>query len=160
MSNSFDRYDYDKSAPRADEDLPDRNRRVINTAAENVAKALSARKERMTAPPDKPRPKPLTEVAQVERQIYLANLALNKYEVMLEDGEELDVTMEARFLQHQDSLRKLATTLASLKAKADLGKDSEVELAKKMVDSGIPKEEVLELYPQNPKVAAALKELP
>jgi len=105
-----------------------------------------------------PRPKPLSEVAQLERQLYLANLALDKYEQRLEHGVELTPEEERLFLAHQDSLRKLETTLAALKAKADLSKKSDVDLAREMLAAGMEKEQVLALYENNESVRDALRD--
>lgn len=97
--------------------------------------------------------KGLSSVAQLERQLYLANLALNKYEDRLRSGEELDLQEEGMFLKHQDSVRKLETTLSALRAKADLSTKNDPELAMEMLNAGLKKPQVLSMYPNNPHVA-------
>lgn len=134
-------------------------RRIVQRSQETIEEALADRKQRRQAPPKaKPTYKPLTEVAQLERQVYLANLALNRFEVMLEDGDELNSEEGREFLQHQDSLRKLMTTLSALKAKANLTKKTDKELAVEMLEAGIDKETVLGLYGDDKQVVRAIKE--
>ena len=136
-----------------------KRRRLVAGAAESVAAAIAERKARLKAPPkSRDKYKPLTEVAQLERQVYLANQALNKYEVKLEDGEELDPQEETKFLQHQDSLRKLTTTLQSLRAKADISKKTDKELAQEMLEAGIDKETVLSMYADDPATTRAIED--
>lgn len=133
-------------------------RRIVDGAT-TVTRAIAERKERLAAPPQaKETYKALTEIAQVERQVYLANLALNKFEVKLEAGEALNDAEDRAFLLHQDSLRKLTTTLSALRSKADLSKAKDHELAKGMLEAGITGEHVLVLYPDDPKVAQVVKE--
>lgn len=135
-----------------------RKRRIV-PARDSVVEAIKERKQRMAEPQKAPTEhKPLTELAQLERQLYLANLALNKYQTKLEGGIELTPEEERLFLAHQDSIRKLETTLSALRSKKDYAGLSSVKLACEMVASGIPREEVLALYPDNEKVKEALCE--
>lgn len=125
------------------------HRRIIERASETITEALRERKEKLSqAPVEKPKYKPLTEVAQLERQVYLANLALNKYETRLEEGDELTPEEERVFLSHQDSLRKLEVTLSALRAKADPSKKTDEGLAIAMLEAGMPKDVVRQLYPE------------
>jgi len=121
---------------------------IVHRAGETIEEALDDRKKRRAMPPsDKPRVKPLTEVAALERSVALADLALNKYEVKLEDGDELTPEEERVFLAHQESCRKLQTTLAALRAKLDHGKKTDKELAISMLEADISVEQVREMYP-------------
>lgn len=100
--------------------------------------------------------KPPTEIEQLTRQLYLASLALNKYQEKLEDGEALTPEEERLFLAHQDSVRKLETTLSALRAKRDMKKKTDPELALEMVRAGVSKEQVLSMYPGNNHVRKAV----
>ena len=136
------------------------NRRVVHSAITEVTEAIKARKARMAEPQRAPlEHKPLGEQQMLERQLYLANLALNKYQTKLEAGIELNPEEERLFLAHQDGIRKLETTHTALRSKANLGKKKDHELAQDMVRSGIPKDQVLALYPDDRRVANALEEL-
>ena len=137
------------------------SKRIVNPLAhpgrDDVAAAIAEKRERLKQPPKKY--KSLSEQAQLERQLYLANLAMNKYEAKLEDGREVEPEEERLFLQHQDSLRKLEMALSALRSKADLTKKSDADLAKEMVLSGMDKEQVMALYEGNDAVERALEKL-
>lgn len=130
---------------------------LVHPGRDDVAAAIAEKRERLKEPPKKY--KPLSEQAQLERQLHLANLAMNKYEAKLEKGQELELDEERMFLAHQDSIRKLETTLSALRSKADLTKKSDADLAKEMVLSGMDKEQVLALYEGNQSVETALEKL-
>ena len=127
-------------------------------AATTVSKALKAKKERLRLPPAiKPKYKRLSTVGQLERSIYLTNLALNKYEVMLEDGDELSPVDESRFMALLDTIRKTEATLAGIQAKAKTDDMGPVEIALGLVDTGMDIDDVLAMYPNNKAVGAALE---
>lgn len=102
--------------------------------------------------------KPLSEETQLERQLYLANLALDKYEKMLERGDEMEPEQERLFLAHQDSVRKLEATLSAMKARADLSKKTDKQIAIELVESGISYQQVREMYDGNHIVLDALSD--
>lgn len=129
-------------------------------ATTTVAKALKAKKERLKQPPAvKAKPKALSTEGQLERSIYLTNLALNKYEVKLEDGDELTPEEERVFMSLLDTIRKLEATLSAIRAKADKNDMGPVEIAKGLVDTGMDIDEVIAMYPGNKGVKAALEKL-
>lgn len=134
------------------------SRRRDIEATTTVAKALQARKERLRQPPTvKPTPKRLSTEGQLERSIYLTNLALNKYEVKLEDGDELDATDEIRFMALLDTIRKNEATLAGIRAKQKTDDMGPVEIALGLVDTGMDIDDVLAMYPGNKAVHSALE---
>jgi hypothetical protein len=134
------------------------SRRREIQATTTVAKALQAKKERLRLPPAvKPEYKRLSTVGQLERSIYLTNLALNKYEVMLEDGDELDPTDESRFMALLDTIRKTEATLAGIQAKQKTDDMGPVEIALGLVDTGMDIDDVLAMYPNNKAVSSALE---
>jgi hypothetical protein len=135
----------------------DSRRRDIE-ATTTVAKALKARKERLRQPPAvKPTYKRLSTEGQLERSIHLTNLALNKYEVKLEDGDELTGEEERVFMSLLDTIRKTEATLAGIQAKAKTDDMGPVEIALGLVDTGMDIDDVLAMYPNNKAVGAALE---
>jgi hypothetical protein len=133
-------------------------RRVVEGAATSVQKAIEARRERLAAPPEvKPKYKPMTSEAQLERGIYLTNLALNKYQVKLEDGEELDPTEESRFMSLLDTVRKQEATLSAIRSKKKQEDMSPTEIALELLETGMDEDEVLNLYSDNKKVQDAIR---
>jgi len=136
------------------------SRRRDIEGATTVMKALAAKKERLKQPPTvQSTYKRLTTEAQLERSIYLTNLALNKYEVKLEDGEELDPTEESRFMSLLDTIRKLEATLCGIQAKQKTDDMGPVEIARGLVDTGMEIDVVLAMYPGNKGVRSALEKL-
>lgn len=136
------------------------NRRRDIEATTTVAKALKARKERLKQPPAvKPRQKALSTEGQLERSIYLTNLALNKYEVKLEDGDELTPEEERVFMSLLDTIRKLEATLSGIRSKEKSDDMGPVEIARGLVDTGMDIDDVIAMYPGNKGVKAALEKL-
>jgi hypothetical protein len=114
---------------------------------------------KLDPPPNKPKTaqaKPLSELARIERQLYLADLGLNYFQDKLERGISLDPEEQRLFLAHQDSMRKLEMSRAALAAKADLGKQSDIELARGMLDRGMDREHVLLYFPGSKDVEEGL----
>jgi hypothetical protein len=135
------------------------NRRIVEGPKTSIQEALEKRKKRAALPAVKPEHKPLSSEAQLERNIYLTNLALNKYQVKLEDGDELDPVEESRFMQLLDTVRKQEATLMALRAKKKEEHMGPVEVARGLVDTGMDIDEVLKLYPGNKAVVSALEKL-
>lgn len=96
------------------------------------------------------------EITRVEQQLQLAYAALGKYSRRLASGDDLCLEEERMMLAHQDSIRKLETTLAALKSKADLTKKTDVDLAVELVRGGMDREQVMALYEGNREVEEAL----
>lgn len=117
-------------------------RRVV--PASEVIEALDRPVQAKEAPKDR---KTLTELARIERQLHLADLALNYYQEKLEKGISLDPEEQRLFLAHQDSLRKLEMSRAALVAKADHAKKTDIELAMDMKNKGMTREQVLLFFP-------------
>ena len=134
-------------------------RRIVEGPKTSIQEALEKRKKRAALPAVKPEHKPLSSEAQLERNIYLTNLALNKYQVKLEDGDELDPVEESRFMQLLDTVRKQEATLMALRAKKKEEHMGPVEVARGLVDTGMDIDEVLKLYPGNKAVVSALEKL-
>jgi len=134
------------------------DRREEIEAASSVVQAIKARRERLAAPPEvKQAHKPLTTEAQLERNIYLTNLALNKYQVKLEDGDELDLTEESRFMALVDSVRKQEVSLAAIQAKQKNDDMGPIEIALELLETGMDEAEVINLYADNKKVLDAIR---
>jgi hypothetical protein len=100
----------------------------------------------------------LTYEQRLERQIELAALALNKYEKKLRRGVDLNDTEEKTFIQHQDSLRKLETTLQALNAKQHLSDKTDIEVALDMVRNGGTYEQVCAAFSHNLDLPEELRE--
>jgi len=134
-------------------------RRIVDGPKTSIQEALEQRQKRRQAPIIKPEHKPLSSEAQIERGIYLSNLALNKYQVKLEDGDELLPEEERVFMSLLDTVRKQEATLMALRAKKREEHMGPVEVAKGLVDTGMSIDEVLKLYPNNKAVESALEKL-
>ena len=133
-------------------------RQAAIAAKTTVQKAIEARRERLAAPPEvKQRHKPMTSEAQLERNIYLTNLALNKYQVKLEDGEELVPEEERVFMSLLDTVRKQEATLSAIQSKKKQDDLSPTEIALELLETGMDEEEVLNLYADNKKVIDAIR---
>jgi len=100
----------------------------------------------------------LTYEQRLERQIELASLALNKYEKKLRAGIDMNLDEERSFIQHQDSLRKLETTLQALNAKQHLDDDTDLEVALGMIDNGGTFEQIVAAFAHNPDLPEQLQE--
>ena len=100
--------------------------------------------------------KEITELARVERQVHLGNLMLNQYQDKLEKGVALDTEEQRLFISHQDSLRKLEMSFAALKAKAELGSQSDLEVAQAMLRRGMSKDDILNIFVGNREVEREL----
>ena len=138
---------------------PEDRSAIVQKASESIEEAMADRKKRRAAPPSVPATyKPLTEVAALERLVWFSDKALQKYEVKFEDGEELNPEEERVFLSQLDNNRKLQTTLQALRAKADHGKKTPVELAVSMLEAGIDLPRVREMYSEDKAVMRAIKE--
>ena len=132
-------------------------RQVIN-AQTTVQKAIEARRERLASPPEvKQAHKPLTSEAQLERGIYLTNLALNKYQVKLEDGDELTPEEERVFMSLLDTVRKQEMSLTAIVSKKKQDDMSPLEIALELLETGMDEDEVLNLYADNKKVRDAIR---
>ena len=67
------------------------------------------------------------------------------------------IEQEKMFLLHQDSIRKLETTLSALKAKADYTKQTDLELAMELQDTGMSLDSLEETYGRFPDIMEALR---
>lgn len=133
-------------------------RRVVEGAATSVQKAIDARRARLQAPPEvKQAHKPMTSEAQLERGIYLTNLALNKYQVKLEDGEEMTPEEERVFMSLLDTVRKQEATLSAIRSKKKQEDMTPTEIALELLETGMDMDEVLNLYSDNKKVQDAIR---
>lgn len=136
------------------------SRRRDIEAKTTVQKAIEAKRKRLAQPPAiKPRAKALGTEGQLERSIYLTNLALNKYEVKLEDGDELTPEEERVFMSLLDTIRKLEATLCAIRSKQKNDDMGPVEIAKGLVDTGMDIDEVIAMYPGNKGVKESLEKL-
>jgi len=139
-------------------------RRVV--VAEQILKDTAA----AVAAKDFDRPEPATRPSvgerrrlsykeRLERRLEMADMALEKYEVRLGNGEHLEPEEERLFLAHQDSIRKLESTLFQLEAK-DKGGDNktEVELALDLIDAGWTFDDACRAFQHNPNIATKLRE--
>jgi hypothetical protein len=134
-------------------------RRIVDGPKTSIQEALEKRKKRAALPAVKPEHKPLSSEAQLERNIYLTNLALNKYQVKLEDGDELVPEEERVFMSLLDTVRKQEATLMALRAKQKEEHMGPVETAKALVDTGMEIDAVIDLYPGNKAVESALSKM-
>jgi predicted nucleotidyltransferase len=111
--------------------------------------------------PETPTPgrvKRLSELQRVERQLTLAQLALNKYERKLENSIDLDCEEERLFLAHQDSIRKLEMSLSALRNKNNPEAKSDLDIAIQMVEKGLDQEDVVRLFGHNDKLKRELED--
>lgn len=101
----------------------------------------------------------LTYKERLERRLEMADLALEKYEKKFSEGVHLEPEEERLFLAHQDSIRKLETTLFQLEAK-DSGGDNktEVELALDLMDAGWTFDDACRAFQHNPQLPSKLRE--
>lgn len=131
---------------------PLRPKRRVLTGNE-VIEALDRPVSPKAAPKDR---KKLSEFARIERQLHLADLALNYYQNKLEKGISLDPEEQRLFLAHQDSLRKLEMSRAALEAKADIGKRTDLEIAQGMMAKGLTRDQVLTIFTGNKELEEKL----
>ena len=131
-----------------------------NEAAEAVAEAAELAYQRDQQRRRKPGPPPdRAPLDPLERHILMCQKQLDHYEATLNAGLELSEKQEKRMLTIMEVIRKHETTRHQLLKNSQDGKKSDPQLAKEMVLSGIPKREVLDLYPGNTAVREALKDL-
>jgi len=114
--------------------------------AKRPVQALSVPRER----------KQVSELARIDRQLHLADLGLNQYQLKLERGLTMEPEEQRLFLAHQDSIRKLEMARAALVAKSDLSKKSDLEIAKSMLDKGMEREHVLTIFASSVEVQEGL----
>jgi hypothetical protein len=96
--------------------------------------------------------KEVSELARIDRQLHLADLALNQYQLTLEKGLTLPPEEQRLFLAHQDSIRKLEMARAALVAKADLGRKTDLEIARGMMKRGMDEQHVRMIFSGNQEV--------
>lgn len=135
---------------------PSATRRVVSGEV-TIAEAIERAREPILPKSIPKNAKDVTDIARVERQVHLGNLMLNQYQDKLEKGLSLDMEEQRLFISHQDSLRKLEMSFAALKAKADIGAKTDLEVAQSMRSRGMAKEDVLAIFVNNETVIRELK---
>jgi uncharacterized protein YjiS (DUF1127 family) len=138
-----------------DELRPSARRRVV-AATDTLAEAIERAKEPVLSRTLPEKRREVSELARIDRQLHLADLALNQYQDQLERGLTMEPEVQRLFLAHQDSIRKLEMARAALVAKADLTKKTDLEIAKSMVAKGMDRESVLALFTGNGDVQEGL----
>jgi len=94
---------------------------------------------------------------RLQRQIDMLNIAMTKYERVLQRGGELDTDSEKKLMLLIDSARKLELAMAQIRAKSDgEGGMTDLELALSMFDKGIPLDAVKASFRHNPSLAEQL----
>lgn len=143
--------------------VPGRRVVVASEILKDTVKAVSK--------PDFDKPEPATRPAvgerrrlsykeRLERRLEMADMALEKYERRLADGDHLEPEEERLFLAHQDSIRKLESTLFQLEAKDKGGENkTDVELALDLIDAGWTFEDACRAFQHNPTLSAKLQEV-
>ena len=97
---------------------------------------------------------------RLQRRLEMADMALLKYEERLESGGYLEPEEERLFLAHQDSIRKLESTLAQLEAKDHSGDTkSDQQLAVDLIDAGWAFDDACRAFQHNPNIRILVKEL-
>ena len=138
-----------------DQIRPTANRRVVS-ASDSLHEAIEKAKkpiQPLSAPRDR---KQVSELARIDRQLHLADLGLNQYQLKLEKGLTMEPEEQRLFLAHQDSIRKLEMARAALVAKSDLSKKTDLEIAKSMLDKGMDREHVLTIFSSSTEVQEGL----
>lgn len=94
---------------------------------------------------------------RLQRQIDMLNIAMTKYERVLQRGGELDSDSEKKLMLLIDSARKLELAMAQIRAKSDgEGGQTDLELALFLYDKGIPIDAVKANFRHNPNLADQL----
>ena len=122
-----------------------------------VSEAIKARRKVTAVLPEvPPAPAPKTDLASLEHEIYLAQLGVRQYESMLTKGDYIPPDEMRIFLSLLNTLRQLKVSLEGIKARQKEEHMGPVEVALGLVATGMDKEEVLKLYPDNKDVKKAL----
>lgn len=101
----------------------------------------------------------LTYRERLERRLEMADMALEKYEHCLSEGKHLEPEEERLFLAHQDSIRKLESTLFQLESKDNRGDSKDdVTLALDLIDAGWKFDDACRAFQHNPSLASKLQE--
>lgn len=138
-----------------DELRPSARRRVVG-ATETLHEAIERSKEPVQSLTVPVKRREVSELARIDRQLHLADLALNQYQQSLEKGLTMEPEVQRLFLAHQDSIRKLEMARAALVARADLSKKTDLQIAKSMVAKGMDREHVLTMFAGNTEVEEGL----
>ena len=134
---------------------PSARRRVV-AATDTLAEAIQKAKEPVQSLTVPTKRREVSELARIDRQLHLADLALNQYQKDLEKGLTLEPEVQRLFLAHQDSIRKLEMARAALMARADLSKKSDLQIAQAMLARGMDKEAVKTMFSANQDVVDKL----
>jgi hypothetical protein len=135
-----------------DQIRPSAKRGRIVTATETLHDAIKKSREPVQSLSVPLQRKEVSELARIDRQLHLADLALNQYQLDLEKGLNLAPEVQRLFLAHQDSIRKLEMARSALVARADLGKKTDLEIARSMLKRGMDKQQVLMIFDGNKEV--------
>jgi len=138
-----------------DQIRPSAKRRVV-PASDTLHEAIENAKrpvQPLSVPSER---KQVSELARIDRQLHLADLGLNQYQLKLEKGLTMEPEEQRLFLAHQDSIRKLEMARAALVAKSDLSKKSDLEIAKSMLAKGLEREHILTIFSGNTSVEEGL----
>jgi hypothetical protein len=138
-----------------DELRPSARRRIVS-ATDTLAEAIEMAREPKQALSVPTQRREISELARIDRQLHLADLALNSYQETLEKGLSMEPEVQRLFLAHQDSIRKLEMARAALVARADLSKKSDLEIARSMVAKGLDRQHVLTMFAGNEEVENGL----
>jgi hypothetical protein len=130
----------------------------VQRGSDSVAEAIATRRKVQAQVPD-PQPlveAPKTQAASLEWEINMTATALAIYQKRMQAGEDILPEEMRVFLSLLNTMRQLKLAMSKLQEKDDEGMGP-VEIALGLIETGMPKEEVLALYPDNPKVKEALK---
>jgi hypothetical protein len=135
-------------------------RRIIT--AEDVVKEQVEAFETPTTPPqtkvDVEAVRNLTYSDRLKRRLRMADMALEKYEKKLERGLNLEPEEERLFLAHQDSVRKLETTLMQLEHKDERAETkTDLELAVDLYMTGWSYQDIIRLFKHNQELPKQLE---
>jgi hypothetical protein len=134
---------------------PSAKRRVV-PASDTLHEAIEKAKRPVQALSVPSERKQVSELARIDRQLHLADLGLNQYQMKLEKGLTMEPEEQRLFLAHQDSIRKLEMARAALVAKSDLSKKTDLEIARSMIDKGMEREHVLTIFSSSIEVQEEL----
>ena len=128
-------------------------------AKTSVSEAIKERKRRKVDNKREvvpPQPKPPMYEAALERELQLAHLAMGQYEKMLNMGQALSPEDMRLFMSLLNTIRQLEVSLQALKDRKKDQQMGPVEVAIGLLETGMSKEDVKALYPDNKKVSKAV----
>lgn len=130
----------------------------VQKGTDTVAEAI-ARRRKVQAKVPEPQPlveAPKTPEAGLEWEINMTATALTQFQRRMQAGEDINPEEMRVFLSLLNTMRQLKLAMQKMNEKED-DNMGPVEIALGLLETGMSKQEVLNLYPNNPKVKEALK---